>query len=81
MKSPFYSLSILFMLYSKTLNPITYGILRFRQLRGEGGFLARTTENKVTVVGSICNLLPIIVWMILVNMQNLKLLAVLLLEI
>ena len=61
------------------LNPITYGILRFRQLRGGG--VGPNPENKVTVIGSIWNLLPIMVWMILVNMQNIKLLAVLLLDI
>ena len=38
-------------------------------------------ENKVTVNGLIWNLAQIMVWMILVNMQNFKLMAFLLLEI
>ena len=61
-------------------NPKTYGILRFRQLRGRELF-GPDPENKVTVIGSIRNLLPIMVRMILVNMKNLQLLAVLILEI
>ena len=39
------------------------------------------SQNKVTVTGLIWNLLPIMARTIIVNMQNLKLLAVLLLEI
>ena len=36
------------------VNPITYGILTFRQLRGEGGGLfGPDLENKVTVNGLI----------------------------
>ena len=63
-------------------NPITYGILPFRQLRGGGGGLfGPDPENKVTVNGLIWNLAQIMVWMILVNMQNFKLMAFLLLEI
>ena len=63
-------------------NPVTYGILTFRQLRGGGGGLfGPDPENKVTVNGLICNLVLIMVWMILVNMQNFKLMAFLLLEI
>ena len=67
----------------KGINPITYGILRFHQLRGGGGggLFDPNPENKVTFIGSIWNLLPIMVRMILVNMQNLKLLTVILLEI
>ena len=60
-------------------NPITYGILPFRQLRG--GLFGPDPENKVTVNGLIWNLAQIMVWMILVNMQNFKLMAFLLLEI
>ena len=64
------------------LDPITYGILRFHQLRGEGGGLfGLDPENKVMVNGLIWNLVPIMLPMILVNMQNFKLLAFLLLEI
>ena len=58
-------------LMSALLNPIN----------GGGGLFGPGPENKVTVIGSIWNLLPIMVRMILVNMQNLKLLAVLILEI
>ena len=55
--------------------------MRFRQLRGgAGGLFGLDPENRVTVIGSILNLLPIIVRMILVNTQNLTLLAFLLLE-
>ena len=61
-----------------TFNPITYCILIFRQLRGGVG---PDPENKVTVIGSIRNLLSIMARVILVNAQNLKLLAVILLEI
>ena len=61
------------------INPITYGILPFRQLRG--GLFGPDPENKVTVNGLIWNLAQIMVWMILVNMQNFKLMAFLLLEI
>ena len=63
-----------------SFNPITYGILPFRQLRG-GGLFGPDPENKVTVNGLIWNLAQIMVWMILVNMQNFKLMAFLLLEI
>ena len=35
------------------VNPITYGILTFRQLRGEGGLFGPDPENKVTVNGLI----------------------------
>ena len=34
-------------------NPITYGILPFRQLRGGGGLFGPDPENKVTVNGLI----------------------------
>ena len=64
----------------QTVNPITYGILPFRQLRG-GGLFGPDPENKVTVNGLIWNLAQIMVWMILVNMQNFKVMAFLLLEI
>ena len=63
------------------LNPITYDILRFRQLRGGGGggFLARPRKQgygyQIDFKFATNN------WLILVNTQNLKLLAVLLLEI
>ena len=65
------------------INPTTYGILTFRQLRGGGGGggIGPDSENKVTVNGLIWNLVLIIVWMIQVNMQNFKLMAFLLLEI
>ena len=36
----------------KAVNPITYGILPFRQLRG-GGLFGPDPENKVTVNGLI----------------------------
>ena len=58
-------------------NPITYGILTFRQLRGRGLF-GPNPENKVTVNGLIWNFVLIMVWMKLVNMQNFKLMASLL---
>ena len=61
-------------------NPTTYGMLRFRQLRA-GGLFGLDPESKVTVNGLIWNLVLIMVRMILVNMQNFKLLAFLLLEI
>ena len=51
----------------------------FRQLRG--GLFGQDPENKVTVNGLIRNLAQIMVRMILVNMQNFKLMAFLLLEI
>ena len=35
------------------INPITYGILPFRQLRGGGGLFGPDPENKVTVNGLI----------------------------
>ena len=65
-------------------NPITYGILTFRQLRGGGGggggsFLARIQKTRLQLTD--WNLVLIMVWMILVNMQNVKLMAFLLLEI
>ena len=65
------------------INPITYGILTFRQLwgGGGGGVGGLDPENKVTVNRLNLNLVLIIVWMILVNMQNFKLMAFLLLEI
>ena len=58
-------------------------MLRFRQLPGGGGggLLGPDPENKVTVNRLILNLLLIMVRMILVNMQNFKLLAFLHLEI
>ena len=65
-------------------NPITYGILTFHQLPGGGGgggLLGPDPENKVTVNRLIWNFVLIMVWMILVNMQNFKLMAFLLLEI
>ena len=34
-------------------SPITYGILRFCQLRGEGGLFGPDPENKVSVNGLI----------------------------
>ena len=46
-----------------------------------GGALWPWSRNKVTVNGLIWNLVPIMIRMILVNMQNFKLLAFLLLEI
>ena len=64
-----------------TFNPITYGILTFRQLWEGGGLFGPDPENKVTVNRLIWNLVLIMVWMILVNMQNFKLMAFLLLEI
>ena len=73
---------ISFLHFSKksiAFNPITYGILPFRQLRG--GLFGPDPENKVTVNGLIWNLAQIMVWMILVTMQNFKLMAFLLLEI
>ena len=67
------------------LNPITYGILRFRQLRGGGGgggkLFGPDPEIKGMVNGLIWNLVLIMVRMILVTMQNFKVLAFLLLEI
>ena len=63
------------------LNPITYGILTFRQLQGWGGLFGPDPENKVIVNRLIWNLVLIMVWMILVNMQNFKLMTFLLLEI
>ena len=61
-------------------NPITYGILRFCQLRG-GGLFGPDLENKVMVNGLISNLVPIMVRMILVNLHNFWVLAIPLLEI
>ena len=50
-----------------------------RQLRGgEGGFLARTQETRLLLSDRFEILLPIMVRMIHVNMENLKSLAVLL---
>ena len=34
-------------LVEMTVNPITYGILPFRQLRGGGGFLARIQKTRL----------------------------------
>ena len=48
---------------------------------GGGGLFGLDPENKVTVNGLIRNLVPIMVWMLLVNMHNFKLMAFLLLEI
>ena len=48
---------------------------------GGGGGVGPDSENKVTVHGLIRYLVLIMVWMILVNMQNFKLMAFLLLEI
>ena len=53
---------------SRYFNPITYCILRFRQLRGGGGGLTRIQKTRL----QLTNLLLIIV---LVNMQNFKLMA------
>ena len=66
---------------SRYFNPIIYCILRSCQARGRGGLFGPDPENRVTVNGSIWNLIPIMVRMILVNMQNFKLLSILLLEI
>ena len=63
----------------KIFNPITYGILRFRQLWG--GLFGPDPENKVKVNWWIWNLVPVMIWIKLVNRQNFKLLAVLPLEI
>ena len=60
-------------------NPITYGILTFGQL--PCGLFGPDPENKVRVNRLIWNLALIMVWIILVNMQNFKLIAFLLLEI
>ena len=54
---------------------ITYGILRFRASYGEGGLSGLDPENKVTVNGLILNLVLRMVRMILVSMQNFKLLT------
>ena len=62
------------------INPITYGILIFRQLRG-GGLFGPDPENKVMVNGLIWNLVPVMVRVILVNLQNFRVLVILLLEI
>ena len=64
----------------KRVNPKTYGILRFCQLWGGGG-VGPDQENKVMVNGLIWNLVPIMVRMILVNLQNFRVLAILRLEI
>ena len=66
-------------------NPITYSILTFRHFvsygGGGGGLFGPDPENKVTVNGLSWNLVLIMVWMILVNMHNFKLMAFPLLEI
>ena len=54
---------------------MTYGILRLFQLSGGGGggaLFCSDPENEVTVNELIRNLVPIMVWILQVNMQNLK---------
>ena len=58
---------------------MTYGILTFCQVWG--GLFGPDPENKVTVNKLILYLVKIMVWMMLVNMQNFKVMAFLLLEI
>ena len=45
---------------NRVLNPIAYGILSFSQPRGGGGFLVRTPESTVRIVGLIPNLVQLI---------------------
>ena len=52
---------IFLLLITNTLNPITYGIVTFRQLLGEGGLFGPDPENKVTVNGLNLNLVLIMV--------------------
>ena len=61
-----------------SFNSITYGILRFCRLRG--GLFGPDPENKNNVNWFIWNLVPVMVCIKLVNIQNFKLLAFLLLE-
>ena len=64
-------------------SPLPYNLRHFEisPATGGGGLFGPDPENKVMVNGLIWNLVPIMVRMILVNMQNFKLLAFLLLEI